>query len=73
MTKMFENAIKTVRPDGTEASQVIPFAYDMNLPDMAALAKMAKDGELFKALCLAFDFGFVMGNRATHSRKLRRL
>ena len=74
MTKMFENAIKTVRPNGRQDTSVIPTAYDMSAKDMTDLIRMILEkGDYWEAIAAAFDFGFVMGNRATHSRKLRRL
>ena len=73
MTKMFENAIKTVRPDGRHDTSVIPSAYDMSIEDMRGIFEMMLDGKYWEAIETAFDFGFVMGNRATHSRKLKRL
>ena len=71
MTKMFENAVSKTRCGTT-----IPDAYDMHMEDMQELIKLAftRNGEaVYTAIETAFRFGFVMGNRATHSRKLRRL
>lgn len=74
MTKMFEGAIKKVKPEETtQANAVIPQQYDISFSDMLELMEMAHKGEAFKALNLAFSFGFVMGNRCTFRRKLRRL
>lgn len=72
MTKAFENAIKAVKENDWTPS-TIPPSYDLGAEDMTALGQMAMDGQIFKALCMAFDFGFVMGNRATISRNLKRL
>ena len=73
MTKNFENAIKSARPDGSAHSSVIPSCYDMSADDTAELMELAYSKDPFRAIHLAFVFGFVMGNRATHSRKLKRL
>ena len=69
MTKMFENAVEKAR-------ETIPYAYDISLPDMQYLLREGFSGDrdrIYSALIAAFHFGFAMGNRATHSRKLRRL
>lgn len=73
MTKIFEGAIKKVKPDGTAFSCIIPDAYDLSFEDMSDLMEMALDGKAFEALALAFDYGFVMGNRCTLRRSLKRL
>lgn len=73
MTKLFEGAIKKVKPNGTFASSIIPQQYDIGCSDMSDLLEMAYKGKVFEAIALAFDFGFVMGNRCTLRRKLRRL
>ena len=72
MTKMFENAIKNACPENPHISSVIPTAYDMTLEDSADLMELAKTNP-FWAIHYAFVFGFVMGNRATITRKLKRL
>ena len=76
MTKQFENAIKAVRPDGEHLAGIIPSAYDISLEDMTDLFSLVLDNKpngLYWAVVRAFEFGFVMGNRCTHSRKLKRL
>lgn len=77
MTKMFENALKSVQPDGeTCGYSKIPSSYDMGYEDFAGLLRLANSDEYdaaYKAIIRAFHFGFVMGNRATISRKLPRL
>ena len=76
MTQKFENALKTVEPQDASAGSVIPSAYDIDLEDMNGLYALTRsngnDG-LYRALIMAFRYGFVMGNRATHSRSIRRL
>lgn len=72
MTKLFENAMKAIEPNETKGNG-IPTAYDMSLEDTTELTRMAMEEDPFLAVHYAFMFGFVMGNRATHSRKLRRL
>ena len=73
MTKLFEGAIKKARPHGASESSIIPTQYDISYYDMQDLMEMAHNGKSFEAIALAFDFGFVMGNRCTHRRKLKRL
>lgn len=73
MTRTFENAVKAIKPDKLPAACIIPSPYDMSQEDLAGLIRMAASGDLAKAIIMAFDFGFVMGNRATISRKLKRL
>lgn len=76
MTKMFENAIKAVRPKDGKEDGVIPGAYDMGYEDFSGLLELLHSGnpdDQWKAIVLSFEFGFVMGNRCTIRRKLRRL
>lgn len=73
MTKMFENALKSVQPNGTCGGSKVPYAYDIGSKDMVGLYEMMLEGKYWDAITAAFHFGFVMGNRATHSRKLKRL
>lgn len=77
MTKVFENAIKAVKPNGLDQSSIIPYAYDISLEDMTYLFDLAMSDEnrdgLYHAITRAFMFGFVMGNRCTHRRKMKRL
>lgn len=73
MTKVFENAMMSIRPNGDVKESRVPSAYDMSLEDTKGLTEMAMKGDPFYAIHYAFLFGFVMGNRATHSRQLKRL
>ena len=76
MTKLFENAMKAVKPDGMDQSSIIPSAYDIGLEDLSGLCGLALSKErdsLYHAIVRAFMFGFVMGNRCTLRRKLKRL
>ena len=76
MTKQFQNAIRAVAPNDIFSDTIIPDAYDIGLEDASYLYQLVTTGDgdkIFLALRLAFTFGFVMGNRATHSRKLKRL
>lgn len=69
MTKTFYNAVRA-------AQDAIPGTYDMKVNDLSDLISLAYSDErdkIYKAIKLAFEFGFVMGNRATLSRKLKRL
>ena len=77
MTKLFENAMKAVKPDGMDQSSIIPYAYDIGVEDMTGLFMLARSktdpNGLYHAIVRAFMFGFVMGNRCTLRRKLKRL
>ena len=76
MTKLFEGAIKKARPHGASDSSIIPTQYDIRTSDMAELIGLAMSNNIdtrWRAIAMAFEFGFVMGNRCTHRRKLKRL
>ena len=73
MTKLFENAMKSIRADAEGQLSKVPTEYDMSLEDTAGLTEMAMKGDPFYAIHYAFLFGFVMGNRATITRKMKRL
>lgn len=52
----------------------IPVRYQMMLPEIEYLADLIRrDGDPFNALCFAFDYGFVKGNRATRRGKVKAL
>jgi hypothetical protein len=71
---MFENAINALYPDEGSCESLIPSAYEMGAKDMTDLIGLVLEkGQYWEAISAAFKFGFVMGNRATHSRKLKRL
>lgn len=73
MTKLFEGAVKKVNNGESLANSIIPDQYDIGYSDMSSLLEMIRNGKAVEAVTLAFDFGFVMGNRCTLRRKLRRL
>lgn len=76
MTRIFENAIKAAKPNGMDSSSIIPYSYDMSLEDLDGLFELASSKGatgIYQAISRAFMFGFVMGNRCTHRRKLKRL
>ena len=76
MTSTFRNAIQKVKPDGDLSQSIIPGAYDIEAEDMMELLRMVSSGDsesAFRAVAMAFEYGFVMGNRCTHSRKMRKL
>ena len=76
MTKRFDFAMKAAQPDGTPNSSIVPDDYDLSSEDILELMRMARSGvsgDWFRAINLAFTFSFVMGNRATHARNLKRL
>jgi hypothetical protein len=73
MTKLFENAMKSIRADAEGQLSKVPTEYDMGLEDFHDLTGMAIHGDPAYAIHYAFLFGFVMGNRATITRKMKRL
>lgn len=73
MTKLFENALKSICPNGETHLSKVPSGYDMSLEDYSELTGMAIHKDPAYAVHYAFLFGFVMGNRATITRKMKRL
>ena len=58
------------------ARKVIPAEYDINSEELTRLRNMIYSGDkdkVFDAVCIAFNFGFVMGNRATRRGKVKAL
>ena len=52
----------------------VPKLYQMVLGELCYLHELTlKDGNEFAAICLAFDYGFVKGNRATRRGKVKAL
>lgn len=52
----------------------VPKLYQMVLGELCYLHDLTlKDGNEFAAICLAFDYGFVKGNRATRRGKCKNL
>lgn len=52
----------------------LPARYDMNIDEIAILMKKAIiERNVAEAIEIAFDWGFVMGNRATHSGRVKKL
>lgn len=49
----------------------IPTVYDMSYDEMRRLYEEFMGGQEFTALATAFNFGFVMGHRATKAGKFR--
>ncbi len=72
MTKLFENALESIAPGGKTELSKIPSGYDMSYEDTEGLTELAMT-DPFYAVHYAFLFGFVMGNRATITRKLKKL
>ena len=59
-----------------EARKAIPAEYDINSVELSRLRDMIYSGDkdkVFEAVCMAFNFGFVMGNRATRRGKVKAL
>ena len=73
MTKLFDNAMKSIKPNGDDHLSRVPSEYDMSLEDFSELTGKAINGDPSYAIHYAFLFGFVMGNRATITRKMKRL
>jgi hypothetical protein len=73
MTKLFENAMKSIGADEEGQLSKVPSVYDMGLEDFSELTGKALHDDPAYAIHYAFLFGFVMGNRCTHSRKMKRL
>ena len=48
----------------------VPNEYDMRVPEMAQLAKIARENPI-EAIGLAFYYGFAMGGRAAKANKYR--
>lgn len=51
----------------------IPSAYQMDVEELKRLYVMIKNGKVFEAFLMAFDYGFVMGNRATRRGRVKSL
>ena len=73
MTRIFKNAINAAKPGTDDNRSVIPYPYQMSMEDMQDLILLAVKGHIYKAIHLAFTFGFVMGNRCTIRRNMKRL
>ena len=50
----------------------IPNEYDMRVPEMAQLSKIARENPI-EAIGLAFYYGFAMGGRAAKANKYREI
>ena len=44
--------------------------YDLRLSEGEELKNMIQEGKVYEALIIAFNYGFVLGNRATASGKI---
>lgn len=73
MTKLFENAMKSIRELGPGHKSKVPKEYLMGMEDTTELMRTAMEKDPFDAVYRAFLFGFVMGNRATIRRNLKKL
>lgn len=51
----------------------IPSAYQMDVEELKRLYVIIKNGKVFEAFSMAFDYGFVMGNRATRRGRVKSL
>lgn len=52
----------------------IPSAYDINSEELLRLKDMICSGDkdqMFEAVCMAFNYGFVCGCRATRAGKVK--
>lgn len=71
---MSRDLVKTAAKAGAPTDdRIIPNAYQLSIEDLARLFELSHEGKIMEVIDLAFRFGFVMGNRATVSRKLKRL
>lgn len=62
------------RMEQTAQKAEIPVRYQMVSLELCYLHDLTiRDGNEFNALCLAFDYGFVKGNRATRRGKVKAL
>ena len=62
------------RMEQTAHKADVPKLYQMVLLELCYLHELTiRDGNEFNALCLAFDYGFVKGNRATRRGKVKAL
>ena len=72
------NIVKTAARTGSLeniAGEMIPGPYQPDLEDMQQLFELAMSpgAGLWKALDIAFRFGFVMGNHATINRGIKKI
>lgn len=66
-------ATRNMEAIAAAAVRHIPEQYDINTDEMKRLMRTIQSGEaekVFDALCVAFNFGFAMGNRATKAGKV---
>lgn len=50
-----------------------PGNFDMSFEELSYLLQEIKKGNSYEAIVTAFNYGFVMGNRATLKNNLKRL
>lgn len=44
--------------------------YDLRFDEGVELKNMIQEGKIYEAITIAFNYGFVLGNRATASGKI---
>lgn len=65
------NMEKTVEKiKGKFNNKSISDRYDMTLDEMLRLMDMVHEGKAPEAICMAFDYGFILGHRATATGKV---
>ena len=68
-------ATRNMEAIAAAAVRHIPEHYDIDSEEMKRLMRTVQSGDAekcFDALCVAFNFGFAMGNRATKAGKVTR-
>ena len=68
-------ATRNMEQIAAAAVEHIPEQYDIDSEELKRLMRAIKDRGFdgaFDALCMAFNFGFAMGNRATKAGKVTR-
>ena len=72
MTQRFENAVKAME----ENRGIINGSYQLGAGDLMELVDKCFNGsrnDIFNAIAMAYQFGLVMGNRATLAQGLHRI
>lgn len=52
-------------------NEVHPGTYDMTSPEMRAIYRISNE-DYYKAICYAFDFGFLKGQRAAKAKEKKK-
>ena len=49
----------------------IPYQYDLTIEEMRQLDDIAREQDIYEAIMLAFNYGYVVGHRITKSGKYK--